>query len=84
MVIEDLALLQQVGIRIVLVHGAEFQIRNLYTSQGLDYHTEDRIFVAAKKIYRLLNRQSLLQTGSCYQGSGAVLVKCKLLPDISY
>ena len=39
-VIEDLALLQQVGIRIVLVHGAELQIRNLYASQGLDYHTE--------------------------------------------
>ena len=45
-VIEDLALLQQVGIRIVLVHGAELQIRNLYASQGLDYHTEDGIFVA--------------------------------------
>ena len=28
-VIEDLALLQQVGIRIVLVHGTELQIRNL-------------------------------------------------------
>ena len=45
-VIEDLALLQQVGIRIVLVHGAELQIRNLYASQGLDYHTKDGIFVA--------------------------------------
>ena len=45
-VIEDLALLQQVGIRIVLVHGAELQIRNLYASQGLDYHTEDGIFAA--------------------------------------
>ena len=45
-VIEDLALLQQVGIRIVLVHGAELQIRNLYASQGLDYHVEDGIFVA--------------------------------------
>ena len=32
MVIEDLALLQQVGIRIVLVHGAELQIRNLYAN----------------------------------------------------
>ena len=31
---------------IVLVHGAELQIRNLYASQGLDYHTEDGIFVA--------------------------------------
>ena len=48
-VIEDLALLQQVGIRIVLVHGAEFQIRNLCASQGLDYHTEDGIFVAEEK-----------------------------------
>jgi len=44
--IENLALLQQVGIRIVLVHGSEFQIRKLYVSQGLDYHTEDGIFVA--------------------------------------
>ena len=83
-VIEDLALLQQVGIRIVLVHGAELQIRNLYASQGLDYHTEDGIFVAEEKIYRLLNSQSLLPTGSCCQGSGAVLVKYKLLPGISY
>ena len=48
-VIEDLALLQQVGIRIVLVHGVEFQIRDLYASQGLDYHTEDGIFIAEKK-----------------------------------
>ena len=31
-VIEDLALFQQVGIRIVLVHGAELQIRNLYAN----------------------------------------------------
>ena len=83
-VIEDLALLQQVGIRIVLVHGAELQIRNLFSSQGLDYHTEDGIFVSEKKIYRLLNRQSLLLTGSCCQDSGAVLANCKLLPDISY
>ena len=44
--IEDLALLQQGGIRIVLVHGAELQIRNLYASQGIDYHSEDGIFVA--------------------------------------
>ena len=83
-VIEDLVFFQQVGIRIVLVHGAELQIRNLYASQRLDYHTEDGIFVAEKKIYRLLNRQSLLTNGSRCQGSGAVLVKCKLLPDISY
>ena len=48
-VIEDLALLQQVGIRIVLVHGAELQIRNFYASQGLDYHTEDGIFAAEEK-----------------------------------
>ncbi len=39
MVIEDLALLQQVGIKIVLVHGVELQIWNLYASQELDYHT---------------------------------------------
>ena len=45
-VIEDLALIQQVGIKIVLVHGAELQIRDLCSSQGLDYHTEDGIFVA--------------------------------------
>jgi len=45
-VIEYLALLQQVGIRIVFVRGAELQIRNLYASQGLDYHTEDGIYVA--------------------------------------
>ena len=45
-VIEDLALLHQVDIRIVLVHGAELQIRNLYASQGLDYHTENGIFAA--------------------------------------
>ena len=55
-VIEDLALLQQVGIRIVLVHGAEFQIRNLYTSQGLDYHTEDGIFVAEEKNIPLIEQ----------------------------
>ena len=83
-VIEDLALIQQVGIRIVLVHGAELQIRDLCASKGLDYHTEDRISVAVEKIYRLLNRQSLLPTGSCCQGSGSVLANCKLLPDISY
>jgi amino-acid N-acetyltransferase len=45
-VIEDLALLQQVGIRIVLVHGAESQIRKLLEKQGFDYKTEDGIFVA--------------------------------------
>ena len=50
-VIEDLALLQQVGIRIVLVHGAELQIRNLYASQRLDHHTEDEIFVAEGNKY---------------------------------
>ena len=48
-VIEDLALLQQVGIRIILVHGAEFQIRNLYANQALDYHTENGVFVAEEK-----------------------------------
>ena len=55
-VIEDLALLQQVGIRIVLVHGAEFQIRNLYASQGLDYHTEDGIFAAEEKNISLIEQ----------------------------
>ena len=43
-----------------------------------------KIFLLKKKIYRLLNRQSLLPTGSCYQGSRAVLANCKLLPGISY
>ena len=42
-VIEDFALLQQVGFRIVLVHGTELQIRDLCASKGLDYHTEDGI-----------------------------------------
>ena len=55
-VIEDLALLQQVGIRIVLVHGAEFQIRNLYASQGLDFHTEDGIFAAEEKNIPLIEQ----------------------------
>ena len=55
-VIEDLALLQQVGIRIVLVHGAELQIRNLYASQGLDYHTEDGIFAAEEKHIPLIEQ----------------------------
>ncbi len=55
-VIEDLALLQQVGIRIVLVHGAELQIRNLYASQGLDYHTEDGIFAAEEKNLPLIEQ----------------------------
>tara|TARA_B100000686_G_C15835086_1_gene499939 strand:- start:114 stop:416 length:303 start_codon:yes stop_codon:yes gene_type:complete len=49
--IEDLALLQRVGISIVLFHVAKLQIRNLYASQGLDYHTEDGIFAAVEKIY---------------------------------
>ena len=55
-VIEDLALLQQVGIRIVLVHGAELQIRNLCASQGLDYHTEDGIFIADEKNIPLIEQ----------------------------
>ena len=55
-VIEDLALLQQVGIRIVLVHGAELQIRNLYASQGIDYHTEDGIFAAEEKYISLIEQ----------------------------
>ena len=57
-VIKDLALLQQVGIRVVLVHGAELQIRNLYAIQGLDYHTEDGIFSVEEK-NRPLNEQAL-------------------------
>ena len=56
MVKKDLALIQQVGIRIVLVHGAELQIRNLYASQGLDYHTEDGIFVAEEKNIPLIEQ----------------------------
>ena len=63
-VIEDLELLRQVGIRIVLVHGSELQIRNLFASQGLDYHTEDGNFAAEEKNYRLLKRQSLLPTAA--------------------
>ena len=55
-VIEDLALLQQVGIRIILVHGAELQIRNLYVSQGLDYHTEDGIFAAEEENIPLIEQ----------------------------
>jgi len=45
-IIEDLALLQQVGIRIVLVHGAETQIRKLLTESGHIFQSEDGIFVA--------------------------------------
>ena len=45
-VIEDLALLQQVGIRIVLIHGAETQIRKSLTDGGLVCQTEDGILVA--------------------------------------
>ena len=55
-VIEDLELLQQVDISIVLVHGAELQIRNLCASQGLDYHTEDRIFAAEEKNLPLIEQ----------------------------
>ena len=45
-VIEDLALLQQVGIRIVIVYGAEAQIHKLLTAKGHDYQTEDIILIA--------------------------------------
>ncbi len=69
---------------IVLVHGAELHIRNLYASQGLDYHKKDGIFVAEEKIYPLLKRHFLLPPGSCCQGSGAVLATGKFLPDIFY
>ena len=48
-VIEDLALLQKIGFRLVLVHGVELQICNLYASQGLDYNTEGGVFVAEEK-----------------------------------
>ena len=54
--IKDLVLLQQVGIRIVLVFRAEFQIRNLYASQGLDYHTDDGIFIAEEKNIPLIEQ----------------------------
>ncbi len=55
-VIEDLALLQQVGIRIVLVHGAEAQIRKLLSAEGHDYQTEDGIFVAEKNHLPLIEQ----------------------------
>ena len=32
------------------------QIRNLYASQGLDYHTEDGIFVAEEKNIQLIEQ----------------------------
>ena len=70
-VIEDLALLQQVGIRILLVHGAELQIRNLCAIQGLDYHTEDGIIVAEETKIPLIEQ-------------AVSSVNCKLLADISY
>ena len=54
--IEDLAFIQQVGIRIILVHGAEFQIRNLYANQALDYHTENGVFVAEEKNMPLIEQ----------------------------
>lgn len=60
-VIEDLALLQQVGIRIVLVHGAESQIRMLFDKQGFDYQTEDGIFVA-EEAYMPLIEQAVSST----------------------
>ena len=69
---------------IVLVHGAELHIRNLYAGQGLDYHKKDGIFVAEEKMCALFNKRFLLPTGSQCQGSEAVHDKCKLLPDISY
>ena len=55
-VIEDLALLQQVGIRIVLVHGAEAQIRKIFSTNNLDYQTEDGVFVAEKKHLPLIEQ----------------------------
>ena len=45
-VIEDFALLQQVGIRIFIVHGAEAQIHKLLDAKGYDYQTEDSILAA--------------------------------------
>jgi len=54
--IEDLVLLQHIDINIVLVHGAELQIRNLYASEGLNYHTEDGIFVAQEKYMPLIEQ----------------------------
>jgi len=55
-VIEDLALLQQVGIRIVLVHGAETQISKLLAAEGHDYQTEDGVLVAEKKHLALIEQ----------------------------
>ena len=54
--IEDLVLLQHIDINIVLVHGAELQIRDLYASEGLNYHTEDGIFVAQEKYMPLIEQ----------------------------
>ena len=39
-----------------MVFRAEFQIRNLYASQGLDYHTEDGVFVAEEKNIPLIEQ----------------------------
>jgi len=55
-VIEDLALLQQIGVRIVLVHGAETQIRKLLDAEGHDYQTEDGVLVAEKKHLALIEQ----------------------------
>ena len=45
-VIEDLTLLQQVYIRIVILHGAETQIHKLLVAKGHDCQTDDSILVA--------------------------------------
>ena len=55
-IIEDLALLQQVGVRIVLVHGAETQISKLLAAEGHDYQTENGILVAEKKHLALIEQ----------------------------
>ena len=50
-IIEDLALLQQVGIRIVLVHGAETQIRKLLTESGTFSNLKMVFLLQKKHIY---------------------------------
>lgn len=71
-VIEDLALLQQVGIRIVLVHGAEPQIRSLLSAEGFECQTEDGVLVAEERHLALIkqaiattNWQLLTKLRSC-------------------
>ena len=54
--IVDFVLLQHIDINIVFVHGAELQIRVLYASEGLNYHTEDGVFAAEEKNLPLIEQ----------------------------